>query len=161
MPYSTTSGTKLYIATGASANSSPADATAYAALTWTEVAGVTNFGSFGDTAELVTLKIVAESRVRKLKGTYNAGTMEIVCARDPLDAGQAAAAAAAATKFTYNFKVVANDKADANDTNSIWYFGAKVMSGAINLGAADDPTEMKITLEIDTAITYVAATEVA
>lgn len=161
MAVSSTAGATLYIATGSGANSSPADATAYAALTWTAIGEVENLGTFGDVANLITFTAISDSRVRKMKGSYNAGSMEVVCGRDPLDTGQAALVTASGTKYTYNFRVTANDKLDANDTNSIWYFGAKVMSGAVNLGSVDDVTKLNATLEIDTAITYVVATVVS
>ena len=156
----TTAGSTLAIATGSNANTRPADATAFAALTWTLVGEVENLGTFGDTANLVTFLSVADNRVRKRKGARNAGTMEIVCGHDPLDAGQIAMLAASNSQLIHNFRVVENDRADSNDTNSISYFTGLMMSGAKNLGGTDDITKRNFTVEIDSAIVYVPATVV-
>jgi hypothetical protein len=156
----TTAGTTLAIATGAAANSRPADASAFGALTWQVVGEVENLGTFGDTANLVTFLSVGDSRVRKRKGARNAGTMEIVCGHDPLDAGQVAVLAASNSQLVHNFRITENDKADSNDTNSISYFTGLVMSGAKNLGGTDDITKRNFTVEIDSAIVYVPATVV-
>lgn len=101
----TTAGTTFSIATGATANSRPADATAYGALTWQAVGEVENLGTFGDTANLVTFLSVADARVRKRKGAKNAGTMEVVCGHDPLDLGQVAMLAASNSQLVFNFRV--------------------------------------------------------
>jgi hypothetical protein len=160
MAISALAGAKLFIATGANANSTPANAAAYAALTWTEVKEVESIGQYGDSSTEITFISLSDSRVRKLKGSRNAGNAEVVVANDPLDAGQLAVIAAEATKFTYNFKVEYLDKADANDTNSIDYFGAKVLGVAKNGGSADDVSKRTLTLGIDTGITEVPATVV-
>lgn len=156
----TTAGSTFSIATGSTANTRPDNATAYAALTWQAVGEVENLGTFGDRANLVTFLSIADARVRKRKGAKNAGTMELVCGHDPLDAGQAALLAASNSQLVFNFRIVENDKADSNDTNSISYFTGLVMSGAKNLGGTDDITKRNFTIEIDSGIVYVPATAV-
>lgn len=156
----TTAGSTFAIATGASANSSPANSAAYIALTWTNVGEWENGGEFGDSASVVSFTSIADSRVRKRKGSRNAGTMELTFGFDALDAGQIALRAAVDSQFRFNFRIQLNDQADANDTDSFFYFGAYVMKATVVPGGADDITKMNVTLEIDTAITTVAATVV-
>ncbi|MBN9334923.1 MAG: hypothetical protein J0I64_15780, partial [Devosia sp.] len=45
--------------------------------TWTGIGGTTNLGSAGDTSELITSQHIAAARTRKLKGTRNAGSMQV------------------------------------------------------------------------------------
>lgn len=149
------------IATGATANSVPADATAYGALTWQAISEVENLGEFGDNANLVEFLSLADGRIRKRKGARNGGTIELVCGHDPLDAGQVAVRNAAGSQLVFNFRVVLSDKADSNDTNSIFYFRGLVMGAVTGVGGADDITKLTCTIEIDSAITYVPATVVA
>ena len=132
----------------------------YAALTWVAVGEIENLGEIGDEAAAVTFRSIADARVRKLKGAYDAGTLGIVVGRDPLNAGQIAMKAGAATKFEYAFKIEAADKLDANDTNSIYYFGALIMSQRDNYGEADNVVRTTFNLGINTPIIEVVATVV-
>lgn len=147
----TTAGAKIHISTVARA-STVVDLATYAALTYTEVKEVQNLGELGDEAATVTFLSVGDSRTRKLKGSRDAGTMTVVCGRDPLDPGQLAMRAAEGTKFEYAFKVTLADAADANDTSSTYYFGALVGSRREGLGGADDVTTITFALLINTEI---------
>ena len=84
----TASGSKLYIAPSVAAE--PADAAAYAALTWVEVGFLSNIGEYGDEASLQTGAVIGDARVRKAKGSRDAGTLTITVYPDPDDLGQAA-----------------------------------------------------------------------
>jgi len=126
--------------------------------TWTKVGGVTNMGTFGDTAELISSKVISEKRVRKAKGTQNAGSQQLVCNLDYSDAGQIALRAAAKAKDTYAFRVTFND-APAGGTPSIRYYTALVMSASEQFNEADNVMELHVTLEIDSNIVEVAAAE--
>lgn len=135
--------------------------TAMEALTWVELEEVENLGEFGDDAEEVVFKAIKDGRSRKMKGSSDAGTIELTVGRDPLDEGQQAMAAAAKTKFQYAIKIEAADAADENDDNSIFYFGALVMSGRNNFGGTDDITRTTFRLAINTEILEVASVAVA
>lgn len=155
---SATAGSKLYIA-GAHAAATDTSAE-YGALTWVEVKSVTNLGDFGDEASAITVDLVGEGRTRKLKGTRNAGEMAVTCAWDALDPGQIAVRAAEKESFAYSFKLEANDKADANDTSSIFYFGALVRSARRTQGGPNDVVSMAMNLDVTTEILEVPATVV-
>lgn len=126
---------------------------------YTEITGTTNLGSAGDAAELITSNHINVNRTRKLKGTRNAGSMQVVCDLDYADAGQLAVIAAEKTKDTYAFKVEFNDKpaTGASPKNSMRYFTALVMSASEQWDEANNTMKLNITLEIDSNIVRVAA----
>lgn len=134
----TASGSKIYI--GPSVVKTAADTLAeMAALTpYTEIGEVQNLGQFGDTANIVNFVSLSDARVRKTKGARDAGTLALVCGRDPLDAGQIAVIAAEASSSEYAFKVVANDEPNATGTPTTYYFRGIVTSKSENYGSADD-----------------------
>lgn len=156
-----TTGAKLHIATGNNALSTPADATAYAALTWTEVKEVESYGDFGDSASLITFSAVGDKRVRKIKGAFDAGNLAVTVGRDALDTGQSAVRTAAGSPFKHNFRITLADNADANDTPTLFYFGALVTEAPNQLGNNGDVTKQRFQLAITTAITEVPAAVVA
>lgn len=150
MAYTTSAGSKVYYC--ATVNPTAATTSAYAALTWVELTGVESVGAFGDTSQAVTFDLLAEGRTRKLKGSRDAGNMAINCVRDPLSASQAAMVGFEATAFSYAFKVLLADGADANDTDSAFYCTGKVMDAPVNVGGPNDPTRRTFNVAIDTAI---------
>ncbi len=141
-------GAKIYIGPVTAA----ATVSAYAALTWVEIGGVESIGEFGDTASQITFTGLGDNRVQKLKGAYDAGDLTVAAAWGPLDAGQIAARAAAATKFAYAIKVTFEDSADANDTDSVFYFHARVMSAKKSVGGANNVMMENYNIAISTAI---------
>lgn len=135
MAIASTSGAKIYIsASGAvpTANSTAADASDYAALTYVEIGDVESVSEFGDEAQTITAQTLGDARVRKRKGVRDAGDITITVLNNPLDNGQKAMVAAEATEFTYAFKVVLADGADSNDTDSVFYFRALVSSARLS-----------------------------
>jgi Phage tail tube protein, TTP len=154
MAESSNSGDQLFIATGATANSVPANQAAWEALTWTEIGGVMEIGEYGDETNIISYKKLATGRVNKLTGTKDAGNSAVQMASDPLDAGQIALKAAAGTKLRSNFKRILKDAADANDPNSVHYFGAFPAGfkyGATSEGG-DAVRSVSTTLAITTAV---------
>lgn len=155
---SAAAGTKVYIGPTTAA----ADAAAYAALTWVEIGLVESVGEVGDTAAQITWTGLGDNRVRKLKGARDAGDVSVLVAMNALDAGQVAAIAAEKTKFSYAIKIVYEDSVDnTNDTDSIDYFHAKVMSARKTVGSNGDVLKRTFVLAVDTALTEVPATVVA
>src|SRR5690606_29390621 len=127
---------------------SSANLAAYEAATWTEVKGIEDLGEFGDEAEVVKFTTLEDSRVRKLKGTSDAGAIELVVGRDAADAGQIALRAATKTRDPYGFKVELDDAPAAGEP-SMFYFAALVMSGRVQIGTANDVVKQAFNLEID------------
>ena len=153
MAKGTSSGAKFYIGPVTSA----ADESALAALSYTEVGGVETLGEIGPQSQDVTFTPLDGSNVQHFKGSTDNGATTVTCARDPLDAGQIAMAAAAATKFEYAGKIVLADGADANDTDTVIYVRGPVMSGRLNVGGANDVT--KITYAIGNNVFVEVASE--
>lgn len=116
--------------------------------TWTEIKGVVDIGEFGDEQNVATIETVDGARVRKKKGTADAGDMELVVARDPLDAGQIAMRAALGTKHAYAIKITAND-APEGGTPTVHYLKAYVASAKNRMGGANDFVQTVFTLAID------------
>jgi hypothetical protein len=148
MAIASTTGAKIYIGPVTPA----ATLSAYAALSYTEIKNVESISEFGDQSAAVNFTSLSDNRVRKRKGVRDAGDITVVCGHDPLDAGQLAALAAGEAEVAYAFKVVLADGADANDTDSTFYFHALVMNTRLNIGAANEIIKRNFMLAIDTAI---------
>ncbi|GLK76710.1 hypothetical protein GCM10008171_19640 [Methylopila jiangsuensis] len=150
-----TNKTKFYIATTAA---TPAlDTVAeYEALTWTEIKDVFDLGEFGDVDEAVEVKSVGESRLRRLAGTTDGGTLDLIVNRLPGDAGQAALSAARG-KGDYPFKCVLPDKLTAGGDGTTFFFSATVLGGRISFGESDNVVRITHTLAINTDRLEVAA----
>lgn len=130
----------------------------YAALTYIAIGEVESIGDFGDTANLINFTSLTAARVRKLKGSRDAGELALVCGNDPLDAGQIALIGYEKTKFLYAIKIELADKPAPAGTNSIFYFQVLVNSAALSVGEADNVVKRNFALPIDTAIIEVPAT---
>lgn len=139
----------------------PANRAAYAALTWVEIGEVQNLGRFGDKSNIVSFAALGDNRVRKVKGSKDAGTIALVCGRDPFDAGQIALRDAANTNFEYAIRIVANDALDGNDTPSEYYFVGPVASAEDEYGTVDNVVTLNAEILINSPITYQAAAVVA
>jgi hypothetical protein len=158
MAIASTTGAQIFIGP---INTTAADETDYGALSYTEIGEVESIGEFGDQASTITFTSLGDARVRKRKGVRDAGDLSVVCANDPLDAGQIAAIAAQTTENTYAFKVTLADAADGNDTDSTFYFRALVASSRLNVGAANEMIKRTFNLLIDSAIVEIPSEVVA
>jgi hypothetical protein len=151
-----TNGAKLFIAPAA--QTTPADASAYAALTWTEVGLVETFGEYGDQSAAVNFTALGDARVRKGKGARDAGDLTITCGHDANDVGQQALVAAEGTPFRYPFKIQYPNKLNPTGTDEMHYFVGKVMSKRNGGAAVNDTVRRTFVVAIDSAITEVAPT---
>lgn len=124
--------------------------------TWTEIKGTTNLGGAGDEAQLITSDQVGSGRTRKIKGTRNAGSMQLVCDIDTTDPGQIALIAAEKSDDSFAFKIEFND-APSGGTPGARYFTAFVMSAREQYEEANSVMKLNATLEIDSNIVRVAA----
>lgn len=143
MALQTSANCKFYIGTKAPAT----DLTEFQSDTYTEVGSIEDLGEFGDAFNAVTFTSLGDGRVRKLKGTKDAGDMTLVVAFDAGDAGQTALVAAAndTSSDGYNCKVELND-------GTTFYFRAQVMGARITVGAADNVIRRNVTIAIDSAV---------
>lgn len=136
--------------------------TEYAADTYVEVGEIEELGEFGDTFSSVTFTSLKDGRVRKYKGTADAGDMTLTVGLDNGDAGQAAVKTAHKdrSKGDYNLKVTLND-GDATAVPPVlpttFYFRGKVMNNTVAPGAADNVVRRNITIGINSDVLEIAA----
>lgn len=115
----------------------------YAALTFSAIGEITDFGEFGREYNLVTHNPVGSRGTQKFKGSFNEGTMDLELGLDNSDVGQIAAKAAVDNDANQSFKLTLQD-------GSIYYFQAQVMSFKIGVAGVDDITSATISLELTT-----------
>lgn len=132
--------------------------TAAEALAWVSVGEVEDLGEFGDEASEVTFTALKNRRVRKFKGTFNAGTITCVTGSDPADAGQQAMIAAFSSDLDYPFRVMLNDKITLAGTPTTLYFTGKVMSKRRNVGSVENVVRQNFPVGINSIIVEDAAT---
>lgn len=151
-----TNGAKLFIGGTENQKSTDFVAADFTGETWVEIGETENLGSVGDTAAEITFDGIASNRTRRLKGTRNAGTMDVVCGIDYADAGQIALIAAEKTAHDYAFRIVLND-APIGGTPSERMFIAKVASVAEALDAANNVMKLNSTLWVNSNVVKVNA----
>ena len=112
--------------------------TDFEGMTWTEVKGVGNVGSFGVDTNVVTYATLGEAVQSKSKGITNAGDPTVECARSDSDAGQEAMRAAGGAQVydSYAFKVV-------NQDGSTDYLRGLVM-GPVNQGGGNEDFDLDV-----------------
>lgn len=146
----TASGSRFYIGP-AIASSVDTLAEFQALSSWTEVMFIEDLGEDGDEASAVTGESVGDGRVRKAKGSRDAGTKTIVCFHDPTDAGQLQMSLAQQDTNNYAFKEVLNDGPTGyNDT--IRYFRGLVMSERQRKGTNNNIIRNTYNVAINSAI---------
>ncbi|MEM9761951.1 MAG: hypothetical protein AAF968_05485 [Pseudomonadota bacterium] len=131
-------------------------ATDAASDTYTSVAGATQLGVFGDSATLISFITLDDSRVRKQKGSRNAGQLNPQFAFDALNAGiQAVVAAGADDSATpYNMRITLTDTPASGSapTATVFTFKGFVMGTPLDVSQADNPVTLSPTIEIDTIV---------
>lgn len=153
MTVRTSAGTKLYIGTTTAAETE----TEFLADTYVEIGEIESMGDFGDESNPVNFASLNDERMRKLKGTRDAGTLALVCGRDPLDTGQLALDAAEETDYEYNFKVEYDDAPSALYTPSLEFFRGLVMGRRTNVGNNDNVTRKNYNIAINSEIVDIPA----
>lgn len=157
MSVQSASGCKFYIGPS---NSVATTEAAYDALSYTEVGEIENIGEFGDAIKQIDFTALADARVRKFKGSKDAGTITIDFGLDPDDTGQAALETArdetSAALEEYAFKVELNDSPGTNPTT--YYFRGLVLeAGKVNIGTVDNIIRSRAMVAINSAIVEKAA----
>lgn len=146
MAIQTSAGSTISIATALPATY---DATGYNALAWLVIGEVTDIGEFGKEYNLVTHSPVGNRQVKKLKGSYNNGSIALQMARDAAaGSNQAALKTARDSDASYSFKVTLQDGTKMN-------FTGKVMSYKTQVGGVDAVTGATATIELDSDVTEV------
>ncbi len=130
-------GSKVYICATAQA-AAPANAAAYAALTWVEIKKVGNMGQIGTQQNVLKYPTWGAAVTDKEKGAADAGDPTLEVMRDTADAGQDALRAAALTTGKYAFKVERADKLTGGGTNTLLYNWGLVTGPARPQGGNED-----------------------
>lgn len=150
MSVRSTAGATLRISAGIPATFNQAG---YAALTYTLIGEITDFGDFGREYNLITHNPVDNRGTVKLKGSFNEGSMALQLGLDTDDAGQILCRAAVVSDNNYAFKLTTQN-------GDIYYFQSQVMNFKVGLGGVDNVTSANINLEITTSNTGVGIVEV-
>ena len=138
----TSAGVAIYI--GAAAPSTY-DKSGYEAVTWTKIGEVESIsGDIGKVFDLVTLNLLEQRGVVKLKGGYNNGQFTAQYAYYRTDGGQEDLTAAVDVDTPLPFKI---SLTDANTTQL--YMMGQVMGDPINIGSSGDVLRSMATIEID------------
>lgn len=130
----------------------------YEADSYTSIGEVSDLGEFGDVAESIEFTSLADRRVRKFKGSFDAGEITCQCGADQTDAGQIALAAAFASDDDHNIRMQLNDEATTGGTPTTLYFSGKVMSMQRNVGSVNNVVMRTFTIAINSEITEVDPT---
>jgi hypothetical protein len=125
----------------------------YAALTFTNIGEITDFGEFGREYNLVTHNPVGSRGTVKLKGSFNEGQMSMTLGLDTDDAGQILMKTAVSDDDNYSFKLTTQN-------GDVYYFQAQVMSFKLGVGSVDQVTSASVMLELTTSSTGVGVVEV-
>lgn len=153
-------GLKFFIGSAKATQSADFTASDFSAVSWTEVDGWTQMGSFGDAAQVITTQVINRNRDVKQKGTRNAGSMQNVFAKIAGDAGQTAVKTAEATSANYAFKIEFDDAATSpaspTPEPSKAYFVGLVTSAQEAGGSANTVQSLNVTVEINSNIVRVA-----
>jgi hypothetical protein len=157
MTINTTAKSRVFVG---AANATISALEDFEAVSWTEILEVEDLGEWGVEGSVQTFLSMADGYVRKLKGSLDSGSVELVVARDPSDEGQNLLRSAAGDWFKYPIKVELNDKPTTTGANTVYYFRAIIGSAKSNYGNADNITRTTFTLAIDGAILEVAAAPV-
>lgn len=124
---------------------------------WIELGEVENLGEFGDQSQEITFEAIGDNRVRRSKGSRDAGVMQIVVGADPLDAGQLAFEDAEGSPFEYAIRVEENDAPTDDYTNTISYLRGLVMSRRKNVGTNNNIVRRTFNVAINSEVFEVPA----
>jgi hypothetical protein len=158
MAFNTAFGSTLAISTTTTTSATDTQAE-FEALAYTAIGEIESVGDLGDTFQAVTFTALGDGRVRKLKGTADAGDLTVTVAFDSTDTGQDAMRTALASQSNqYAFRLqVADGSSGSPSAPSTQFFLGRVMSGSINVGDANNVVRQTFTIGIDSPIILVDA----
>ncbi len=113
---------------------------------WADIAELTEVGGFGATSNGITHIGLKDSRIRKLKGSYDNGQLTLNMALDEADQGQNRLQVASRLKKLYSFKIVMNEGDDGEVT---FYTTGNVMSFVRNIGTVDTVITATCNVDLD------------
>lgn len=138
-------GSKVYISAGTPAT---IDAAGFGALTFTEILLVSDIGMIGNESSLVTFNPVGTQDTQKIRGSRNAGSVDLKGGVALADPGQVILKAGEASNSLYALKIVLQ-------TGTIIYAEVLVMGYKISVGAVNSVTSFESKLEVSGSIVVV------
>ena len=165
MAIQTGANAKIYIAT--TKGTVPANQAAYEGLTWVECEQTDALGTLGDTQADVTFTGLGDARVQKLKGSSDAGTLDVSMAFNqsafgsPLTGqGHLLAASVDTSSDNYFFKRELGDATTGSPlgTGTIEYCSGLVGSFTIAVDGADSIVMLNSQVRVNSAIIRVVFT---
>jgi hypothetical protein len=134
----TNAGGRFFVCSTAQATA-PANAAAYALLTWVKVSSVGSIGEMGVQTNILSYDTWDDDVTRKQKGMSNAGDPAIEVARIAGDPGQVILRNQAKTKLRYAFKIERDDDmGGAGDTGTTLYNWGLVTGPTRPMGRNED-----------------------
>lgn len=115
------------------------------AVSYTDIAEVTDIGEFGKSYNLVTHNPLGDRVTVKRKGSINNGTIALQMAYAPTDPGQTLLATAVDSDSSYSYRVTLQD-------NTQFYFTGQAMGRPVQVGGVDSITASTCNIEIDSII---------
>lgn len=144
MTATTSAGASLAVSLGFPASISTEG---YTALEYVEIGEVLEPGAIGRVYAPVPFNPVSNGATRKLKGSYDEGSMSLQLAYAPGDEGQAILASALDDDDPYPFALTIPD-------GTVKYFLARVMSAPVATGTVDSIVSSTIDLSIISGTTF-------
>lgn len=145
MAVQTSAGTTIGVSLTLPSTEDTESSTGYPSLTFALIGEVESIGEYGVEYNEVTFTSLGDRKVRKLKGSYNPGTVSLTIALDGSDAGQGDVQTALDQDEDVAFAVTLQD-------GSIEYFSGKVMSFTTNVSSVDSITMGTVSIGINTDI---------
>jgi len=121
--------------------------------TYQPVGEIETIPSFGDSINSVNFTAVGDARVRKFKGSRDAGSIELTLGFKVDDPGQVDLKAALddESQDDFNFRATINDKTSGG-SNTVFYFSGKVMSRNVEPSSVDNIVKATVNIAINSAI---------
>lgn len=127
------------------------DAAGFAAVTgWAVIGEVSQVGDFGKKYNAITFNDLGTRRVRKLKGSYDPGSLPLDLAKDMDNAGQDLLRTARDSDDDHSFRVTYQD-------GSIDYFKGLVMDFITKIGGSDNVVGGSAEIAVNSDVVEVAA----
>lgn len=146
----TTAKSKLYIGPASNTISTLEEFEAIDESQWTEITGLIDLGKWGAKGNEITQGFIEDAFVHRLKGNIDNGSMEVVLARNPFDAGQNILKNAAQANWNkYAIRVVLNDKPTDTGVASTFYFRGVPMGFEGDFGEVNNVVKVNATIGID------------
>lgn len=155
MAQQTAAGSGLEIGTTLAANNQ----SDFESDTYAELGEITNIGDFGKEYQMIETKALKQRQVKKIKGSFDNGTLEVELYLDPNDAGQGAALAALDKDDNHNFKITLNDApiSGSDPTPTTYYFRGLVTTFRTSVSDVDSAVTARCVVAINSEIITVPA----